>query len=112
MEMNIRKMNEGLCVIADMNADLTCKYIYDKFDIPVSDEELENAKNNIIGKWAFMQETNCQQACLAAHYGIQGLGFDFNEKLKEKIKLVTSEQLQNCANKYFNDNYVLAVLKP
>ena len=80
--------------------------------IPVSDEELENAKNNIIGKWAFMQETNCQQACLAAHYGIQGLGFDFNEKLKEKIKLVTSEQLQNCANKYFNDNYVLAVLKP
>ena len=46
MEMNIRKMNEGLCVIADMNADLTCKYIYDKFDIPVSDEEVEYMKDH------------------------------------------------------------------
>lgn len=81
-------------------------------NIPVSDEELENAKNNIIGKWAFMQETNNQQACLYAHHAILGLGFDFNERLKEKIKIVTSEQLRNCANKYFNDKYVLAVLKP
>ena len=41
MEMNIKKMNEGLCVLADMNADLTCQYIYDKLDIPVTDEEIE-----------------------------------------------------------------------
>lgn len=81
-------------------------------NIEVSEEELHNAKNNIIGKWAFMQETNSQQACLIAHYGIQGLGFDFNEKLKEKILCVTSKQIKDCANKYFNDNYVLSVLKP
>lgn len=81
-------------------------------NIPVSDEELENAKNNIIGKWAFMQETNSQQACLAAHHGILGLGFNFNELIKQKIKTVTPQQIQNCANKYFNDKYVLAVLKP
>lgn len=80
--------------------------------VPVSEEELENAKNNIIGKWAFLQETNSQQAGLAAHYGIQGLGFDFNEKLKEKVKAVTAKQLQDCANKYFNNKYVLAILKP
>lgn len=81
-------------------------------NIPVSEEELENAKNNIIGKWAFLQETNSQQACLAAHHAIQGLGFNFNELLQHKIKTVTSQQLQKCANKYFNDKYVLAVLKP
>lgn len=81
-------------------------------NIEVGEEELHNAKNNIIGKWAFMQETNSQQACLIAHYGIQGLGFDFNEKLKEKILSVTSKQIKDCANKYFNDNYVLSVLKP
>lgn len=80
--------------------------------LPVGEEELHNAKNNIIGKWAFMQETNNQQACILAHYGIQGLGFDFNAKLKEKIQSVTAEQIQDCANKYFNENYVLAVLKP
>lgn len=81
-------------------------------NILVSDEELENAKNNILGKWAFSFETNSQQACNYAHYGILGLGFDFNDKTKEKIKSVTSKQLIDCANKYFNDKYVLSILKP
>lgn len=80
--------------------------------IPVSEEELQNAKNNIIGKWAFATETNSQQACLAAHHGIMGLGFDFNDKIRDAIKKVTSEQIQTCAQKYFNDNYVYTVLKP
>ena len=75
-------------------------------------DELENAKNNIIGKWAFTTETNNQQACILAHHGIMGLGFDFLEKTKQAVKAVTSEQLQQCANRYFNDNYVYAVLKP
>ena len=30
--------------------------------IPVDEEELENAKNNLFGKWAFISETNSQQA--------------------------------------------------
>lgn len=81
-------------------------------NVPVGEEELQNAKNNIIGKWAFLQETNKQQACYVAYLAIQGLGFDFNEKLKERILTVTSSQIQDCANKYFNDNYVLSVLKP
>ena len=81
-------------------------------NIPVGEEELENAKNNILGKWAFSFETNAQQACNYAHYGILGLGFDFNDRTKEQIMAVTSEQLQVCANKYFNDKFVLSVLKP
>lgn len=80
--------------------------------INVSEEELENAKNNIIGKWAFTQETNMQQACMYAHYGVLGAGFDFNERAKELIKKVTSEQVKACAEKYFNDDCVVALLKP
>lgn len=80
--------------------------------IPVSQEELENAKNNLFGKWAFSFETNAQQACNYAHYGIIGLGFDFNERVRKNIKAVTAEQLMACANKYFNDKFVLSVLKP
>lgn len=78
----------------------------------VTGEELENAKNNLIGKWAFSQEDNSQQAATYAHYAVTGLGFDFNERAKEKIKNVTPEQLQNCANKYFNDKYVVSIIKP
>lgn len=81
-------------------------------NIPVSEEELENAKNNLFGKWAFISETNSQQANWLAHYAIQGLGFDFRERAAERIKKVTVQDIQTCANKYFNDKYVLSVLKP
>lgn len=80
--------------------------------IEVSEEELENAKSNLIGKWAFAFETNFQQACCYAQYGILGLGFDFYDKTKERIKHVTPKQLKDCAEKYFNEKYVLSVLKP
>ena len=36
-------------------------------DILVSEEELNNAKNNIIGKQQFITETNAQQANLMAY---------------------------------------------
>ena len=78
----------------------------------VSDEELENAKNNIFGKWAFIGETNSQQANWFAHYGIMGFGFDFQEKATKKIKAVTPQDIKNCANKYFNEKYTLTILKP
>ena len=80
--------------------------------IPISNEELENAKNNLFGKWAFITETNSQKANWLAHYGILGYGFNFREKVIDKIKNVTVEDIQICANKYFNDKYVLTILKP
>lgn len=78
----------------------------------VSDVELANAKNNIIGKQQFVTETNAQQACLLAYYGIMGLGFDYQAKVIEKIKNVTSEQIKECANKYFTEKSVITVLRP
>lgn len=78
----------------------------------VSEEELENAKHNLFGKWAFLGETNSQQANWLAHYGVMGFGFDFHAKAVEKIKQVTVQDIINCANKYFSDVYLLSVLKP
>lgn len=80
--------------------------------IPVSEKELEDAKNNLIGKCAFMEETNMQQACGYAKYDILGLGFEYSDTLKEKVKQVTSEQILKCAQKYFNDTYVISIIKP
>ena len=80
--------------------------------IPVSSEELENAKNNLFGKWAFSLETNNNQAVSHASAAILGLGFDFNEKIREKVRAVSVEQIQECANKYFTQNSVLSILKP
>jgi predicted Zn-dependent peptidase len=78
----------------------------------VSDEELHNAKNNIIGKQQFVTETNSQQANLMAYYAISGLSFDYQKEVINKLKQVTAEELKDCANKYFTDDFVLTVLKP
>lgn len=80
--------------------------------IPVSEEELHNAKNNLIGKQQFISETNAQQANMMAYYSIMGKPFDYQKDVIEKLKSITSEQLQACANKYFTDEFVLSVLKP
>ncbi|MFR1671673.1 MAG: M16 family metallopeptidase [Candidatus Gastranaerophilaceae bacterium] len=78
----------------------------------VSEEELENAKNNLFGKWAFITETNSQQSNWLAHYGVNGVGFDYLCRVKNIIKQVTPEDIKECANKYLNDNFVISILKP
>lgn len=80
--------------------------------IEVGEKELHNAKNNLIGKMQFLTETNSQQANLMAYYSISGKPFDFQNELIDAVKAVTSAQLKECANKYFTDDYVLAILKP
>lgn len=80
--------------------------------ILISEEELNNAKNNLIGKQQFITETNMQQANLMAYHSISGCSFDYQKDLIESLRKVTSEELLECANKYFTDDYVLAILKP
>ena len=78
----------------------------------VTEEELQNAKNNIDGKHQFIVETNFQQSTSMAYYGINGLPFGYYDTMYEKIKAVTPEQVMKCANKYFNETTVTAVLHP
>lgn len=79
----------------------------------VSQEELDNAKTNIVGKYEFLAETNIQQACNAAKYDVLGLGFNYIENIKELIQTVTPDDILRCAKKYFTDDkYVLSVIKP
>lgn len=81
-------------------------------EIPVSEKELEDAKNNLIGKQQFVTETNFQQANQLAYYGIMELGFDFQEKIIEKVKAVNVSDIQRVVNKYFVENSVVSILRP
>lgn len=81
-------------------------------NILVSDEELTNAKNNIIGKQQFITETNAQQSNLMAYYAISGKSYDYQKQVIDSIKKVSAEELKACANKYFTEDFVLAILKP
>ena len=73
---------------------------------------MHNAKNNLVGKQQFISETNAQQANMMAYYSIMGKPFAYQKEVIAQLKAVTSEQLQECANKYFTDDYVLSIIKP
>lgn len=78
----------------------------------VSEQELDNAKNNLLGKRQFFTETNMQQTSLNAYYEDKGLGADYEEQLKELIKAVRPEDIQRVANMCFNGPSLLTVLAP
>jgi zinc protease len=81
-------------------------------EIPVSEKELNDAKNNYLGKRAYFHETNSQQAYYLGFYEAVGLGAEFDEEIIEKIKKITSQEIQDAANKYFSKNSIISILAP
>ena len=78
----------------------------------VSEYELNNAKNNLIGKQSFITETNSQQANLMAYYSIFGRPYTYQQDLINKLRKITPEEIKECANKYFTEDYVTAIIRP
>lgn len=81
-------------------------------NIPVGDAELNDAKNNVIGKRGFYFETNALESSVTGLYEAQNLGCNYEEKFIETIKNVTANDIQECAKKYFSMPKVLTVLAP
>lgn len=81
-------------------------------NIPITEEELTDAKNSLIGKRGFYYETNLLTSSVVGMYEAQGLGYDYEEKLLENVKNVTIQDIQNCAKTFFSKPKVLSVLAP
>jgi len=99
------------------NIDISLKGFNEEIEkikeFPVSEEELENAKTNVVGKYALLEETNIQQACSFAKYDVLGLGFNYSDTIKEQVQSVSADDILRCAKKYFvSDKYVLSIIKP
>ena len=78
----------------------------------VSEKELTDAKNNIIGKIQFLTETNLQKSGSMGVYELEELGYDYLETWIETILSVSAEDVMMVTNKYLNDNYLLTILAP
>lgn len=74
----------------------------------VSDKELQEAKDKIIGNYIISQETNLDKASNVGWFEASGRGFDFKDKYENAINSVTASDIVNIANKYFNENYVIS----
>ena len=84
------------------------KFILSK-GIPADDFEV--AKKNVVTTMYLSQETNSGQAENLAFYEMAGLGYDFPDKIKEKVDPITLEQASQIAKKYPSpDKYTMVTV--
>lgn len=77
----------------------------------VSDKELQEAKDKILGKYIISQETNLEKASLIGRFESSGRGFEFKDKYEQVINSVSASDIIEVANKYFNGNYAESIVK-
>jgi len=76
---------------------------------PLTDEELQAAKNKMLGQYALGKQTNAQIAQTYGWYETLGLGVEFDRSFQSQIAAITTTQIQQVAQKYFQDPYVSLV---
>ena len=77
----------------------------------VSNQELQQAKEKIIGNYILSQETNLDKASTVGSFEVSGQGFDFKDDYEKLINSVTASDIIEVANKYFNENSVTSIVK-
>src|SRR5574344_1326869 len=77
----------------------------------VSDKELQEAKDKILGNYILSQETNLDKASQIGWFEASGRGLEFKHKYEQLINSVTASDILEVANKYFNDNYAISIVK-
>jgi zinc protease len=76
-------------------------------------EELEQAKRNLIGRKQLQLQTNSSQAFEAALSELYGLGYSAPWRYSEFVEGVSLEDVKRVTNLYFQTNKCsLAILKP
>lgn len=80
---------------------------------PVSDQELQDAKDYLTGSFVFAFESSSQIARFLAHAEVYGLGFDYIDKYPEYIRAVTTSEITRVAKQYLDsENYTMVVVGP
>lgn len=77
--------------------------------IPLSAEELQAAKNKMLGQYALGKQTNAQIAQTFGWYETLGLGIEFDQTFQTQIANITAEQAQAVAQQYLMKPYVSVV---
>ncbi|MBE7382707.1 MAG: insulinase family protein [Leptolyngbya sp. SIO1E4] len=73
----------------------------------LASEELDAAKNKLLGQYALGKQTNAQIAQLLAWYEVLGLGIDFDQAFQDAIAAVTADTLQTVAQAYFTQPFTV-----
>ena len=78
-------------------------------EIELTPEELQIAKNKLLGQYALGKQTNAEVAHLYGWYETLGLGIEFDQKFPDLINQITPEMAQKVAKDYLLSPYVSIV---
>jgi zinc protease len=75
----------------------------------LTEEELQTAKNKMLGQYALGKQTNAQIAQLNGWYEVLGLGLGFDREFIDETSAIEAEQAQQAARRYFSEPYISVV---
>ncbi len=78
----------------------------------VTEKELSEAKDKLLGNYVLSLETNMDKASIVNSFEISGKDYTFIEKYPELIKQITVQDVIKTANKYFSKPYVFTIVGP
>jgi predicted Zn-dependent peptidase len=78
-------------------------------DAPLSEEELQVAKNKLLGQYALGKQTNAELAQIFGWYESIGLGVDFDQAFKTHVERITPEETHAAAQRHFRHPYISVV---
>jgi zinc protease len=80
---------------------------------PVSQNELQDAKDFLTGSFVFAFESSAQIARFLIQATVYDLGFDYGERYPGLIKDISADDIGRVASKYLDtENYTLTVSGP
>lgn len=81
-------------------------------DIPLTAEELQAAKNKLLGQYALGKQTNAQLAQVFGWYETIGLGVEFDTRFPEAVLTVNTAIAQAVACQYLAGNPYVSLVGP
>lgn len=76
---------------------------------PLTEEELQAAKNKLLGQYALGKQTNAQIAQTFGWYETLGIGIDFDSLFQQQVAETTAAAVQDVAQRHLTGPYVSLV---
>jgi predicted Zn-dependent peptidase len=78
-------------------------------NLELTSEELQAAKNKLLGQYALGKQTNAEIAQVYGWYEALGLGIDFDSAFQEEITQITTQMAREVSCRYFDRPYISIV---
>ncbi|MCW6035077.1 insulinase family protein [Spirulina subsalsa FACHB-351] len=82
------------------------------WEAPLAEEELQSAKNKLLGQYALGKQTNAEIAQILGWYETISVGIEFDDDFQAVVQQITPQQAQNVAQRYLSTDPYISLVGP